>query len=84
MGMVMVMRNHDWSNPCLPLWVCTGGRNLARALSDDLDPSVNLTGEPVMEDLTFSLMDLSLSADPTPPPSKFLAYYSYLGGCINT
>ncbi|OLY81730.1 hypothetical protein AYI68_g4158 [Smittium mucronatum] len=37
------------------------------ALGDDLDPSVNLAGEPVIEDLTSSLMALSLSSGPNPP-----------------
>ncbi|OLY78648.1 hypothetical protein AYI68_g7296 [Smittium mucronatum] len=37
------------------------------ALGDELDPSVNLEGEPVMEYLTSSLMGLSLIADPNPP-----------------
>ncbi|OLY83502.1 hypothetical protein AYI68_g2354 [Smittium mucronatum] len=37
------------------------------ALGDDLDPSINLAGESVMEDLTSSLMGLSLSADPKSP-----------------
>ncbi|OLY79583.1 hypothetical protein AYI68_g6345 [Smittium mucronatum] len=38
----------------------------ALALDDDLDPPVILEGEPVMKDLTYYLMDLSLSADPNP------------------
>ncbi|OLY80254.1 hypothetical protein AYI68_g5652 [Smittium mucronatum] len=37
------------------------------ALGEDLDPSVNLAGEAVMEDLVSSLMGLSLSADPNSP-----------------
>ncbi|OLY79347.1 hypothetical protein AYI68_g6586, partial [Smittium mucronatum] len=37
------------------------------ALGDDLDPSVNLAGEPIMEDLVSSLLVLSLGADPKPP-----------------
>ncbi|OLY84687.1 hypothetical protein AYI68_g1140 [Smittium mucronatum] len=37
------------------------------ALGEGLDPSVNLAGEAVKDDLTSSLMDLSLSFDPNPP-----------------
>ncbi|OLY80054.1 hypothetical protein AYI68_g5859, partial [Smittium mucronatum] len=37
------------------------------ALGEDLDPSVNLAGEAVMEDLVSSLLELSLSSDPNPP-----------------
>ncbi|OLY85604.1 hypothetical protein AYI68_g198 [Smittium mucronatum] len=37
------------------------------ALGDDLDPSVNLAGEPIMEGLVSWLLGLSLSADPKPP-----------------
>ncbi|OLY81813.1 hypothetical protein AYI68_g4077, partial [Smittium mucronatum] len=39
----------------------------ALELSEDLDPSVNLAGEPVMEELVFSLMGLSLNSGPNPP-----------------
>ncbi|OLY85717.1 hypothetical protein AYI68_g85 [Smittium mucronatum] len=35
--------------------------------SEDLDPSVNLAGEPVMEELVSSLMVLSLNSGPNPP-----------------
>ncbi|OLY85167.1 hypothetical protein AYI68_g646 [Smittium mucronatum] len=35
-------------------------------LSEDLEPSVNLTGEPVMEDIVSSLLGISLSSDPNP------------------
>ncbi|OLY82842.1 hypothetical protein AYI68_g3029 [Smittium mucronatum] len=38
----------------------------AFALGDDLDPSVDLAGEAVMEDLTSSLTGLSLSTEPKP------------------
>ncbi|OLY79020.1 hypothetical protein AYI68_g6922 [Smittium mucronatum] len=37
------------------------------ALGDNLDPSINLVGDAVMEDLMSYLMGLSLSADPNPP-----------------
>ncbi|OLY85797.1 hypothetical protein AYI68_g6 [Smittium mucronatum] len=36
-------------------------------LSEDLDPSLNLEGEPVMEELVSSLMGLSLNSGPNPP-----------------
>ncbi|OLY80136.1 hypothetical protein AYI68_g5773 [Smittium mucronatum] len=52
------------------------------ALVEDLYPSVNLAGEQVMEDLTSSLMGLSLNAD-TNPTGNDLAYYSYRWGCTN-
>ncbi|OLY81148.1 hypothetical protein AYI68_g4749 [Smittium mucronatum] len=39
----------------------------ALKLSEDLDPSVNLAGEPVMEELVSSLLELSLSSDPKTP-----------------
>ncbi|OLY83638.1 hypothetical protein AYI68_g2213 [Smittium mucronatum] len=37
------------------------------ALGDDLDPSVNLAGEPVMENLVSSLLGLSLGSGPNFP-----------------
>ncbi|OLY79053.1 hypothetical protein AYI68_g6887, partial [Smittium mucronatum] len=39
----------------------------ALELSEDLDPSVNLAGEPVMEELVSYLMELSLNSCPNPP-----------------
>ncbi|OLY78020.1 hypothetical protein AYI68_g7939 [Smittium mucronatum] len=39
----------------------------ALELSEDLDPSVNLEGEPVMEELVSSLLELSLNSYPSPP-----------------
>ncbi|OLY84503.1 hypothetical protein AYI68_g1324 [Smittium mucronatum] len=36
-------------------------------LSEDLDSSVNLAGEPIMEELVSFLLGLSLSSDPNPP-----------------
>ncbi|OLY84036.1 hypothetical protein AYI68_g1808 [Smittium mucronatum] len=39
----------------------------ALELSGDLDPSVDLVGEPVMEELVSSLLELSLNSDPNPP-----------------
>ncbi|OLY81717.1 hypothetical protein AYI68_g4174 [Smittium mucronatum] len=39
----------------------------ALALSGDLDPSVNLAGEPIMEEPVSSLLELSLNSDPNPP-----------------
>ncbi|OLY84968.1 hypothetical protein AYI68_g856 [Smittium mucronatum] len=39
----------------------------ALELSGDLDPSVNLAGKPVMEDLVSSLLRLSLSSSTNPP-----------------
>ncbi|OLY79138.1 hypothetical protein AYI68_g6801 [Smittium mucronatum] len=39
----------------------------ALELSEDLDPSVSLTGEPVMEELVSSLMQVSLNSGPNPP-----------------
>ncbi|OLY84701.1 hypothetical protein AYI68_g1126 [Smittium mucronatum] len=39
----------------------------ALELSGDLDPSVDLAGEPVMEELVSSLLGLSLSSGPNPP-----------------
>ncbi|OLY84812.1 hypothetical protein AYI68_g1019 [Smittium mucronatum] len=41
----------------------------ALELSEDLDPSVNLAVERVMEELVSSLLGLSLSSDPNPPVS---------------
>ncbi|OLY77816.1 hypothetical protein AYI68_g8148 [Smittium mucronatum] len=38
----------------------------ALELSEDLDSSVNLAGEPVMEELVSSLMGLSLNSGPNP------------------
>ncbi|OLY80137.1 hypothetical protein AYI68_g5772 [Smittium mucronatum] len=55
----------------------------ALKLSGDLDPSVNLEGEAVMEELVSSLLGLSLSSR-SQPPGKALSYYSYRGGCTNT
>ncbi|OLY80229.1 hypothetical protein AYI68_g5678 [Smittium mucronatum] len=39
----------------------------ALELSEDLYPSVNLAGEPIMEELVYSLLELSLNSDPNPP-----------------
>ncbi|OLY78804.1 hypothetical protein AYI68_g7140, partial [Smittium mucronatum] len=39
----------------------------ALELSEDLEPSVNLAGEPIMEELVSSLLELSLNSDPNPP-----------------
>ncbi|OLY84706.1 hypothetical protein AYI68_g1121 [Smittium mucronatum] len=36
-------------------------------LSEDLNPSINLAGEPVVEDLVSSLLGLSLSSGRNPP-----------------
>ncbi|OLY85720.1 hypothetical protein AYI68_g88 [Smittium mucronatum] len=39
----------------------------ALELSGDLNPSVDLAGEPIMEELVSSLLGLSLSSGPNPP-----------------
>ncbi|OLY82961.1 hypothetical protein AYI68_g2909, partial [Smittium mucronatum] len=39
----------------------------ALELSEYLDPSVNLAGEPIMEELVSSLLEISLNSDPDPP-----------------
>ncbi|OLY79143.1 hypothetical protein AYI68_g6796, partial [Smittium mucronatum] len=38
----------------------------ALKISEDLDPSVNLAGEPMMEELVSSLLEPSLNFDPNP------------------
>ncbi|OLY80387.1 hypothetical protein AYI68_g5516 [Smittium mucronatum] len=48
------------------------------ALGYDLDPSVNLAVEPVMEDILYSLLGFSLSANPN-PPVKFSPIIPILG-----
>ncbi|OLY80122.1 hypothetical protein AYI68_g5788 [Smittium mucronatum] len=55
------------SYPCGDASVLSSSEVLV--LSNDLDPSVKFAGEPVMEDLTSSLVGLSLTADPNIPVS---------------
>ncbi|OLY78807.1 hypothetical protein AYI68_g7137, partial [Smittium mucronatum] len=55
--MGMVMRNHELvESGTAPYGFAPGG--------EDLDPSVNLAGEAVMEDIISTLMGLSLSVVP--------------------
>ncbi|OLY79844.1 hypothetical protein AYI68_g6074 [Smittium mucronatum] len=64
----MIKRDHElfesggysyWFAPEVDAW---------REVAEDRDnPSVNLAGEPVMEELVSSLLELSLSSDPNPP-----------------
>ncbi|OLY77831.1 hypothetical protein AYI68_g8139 [Smittium mucronatum] len=39
----------------------------ALEISEDLGPSVNLAGEPIIEELVSSLLELSSNSDPNPP-----------------
>ncbi|OLY85605.1 hypothetical protein AYI68_g199 [Smittium mucronatum] len=51
----------------------------ALELSEDLDPSVNLEGEPVMKDLLSSLLGLSLGSGSNPPCCKYREQWAKCG-----
>ncbi|OLY77841.1 hypothetical protein AYI68_g8126 [Smittium mucronatum] len=65
--MGMVMCNHNLVESCAYSYGFAPEISIdALKLSEDLDPSFNLAGEPVMEDLVSYFLGLSLSSSPNP------------------
>ncbi|OLY77797.1 hypothetical protein AYI68_g8167 [Smittium mucronatum] len=65
--MGMVTRNHELVAEDRESEASASVSMDALELSGDLDPSVDLAGEPVMEEPVYSLLGLSLSSGPNPP-----------------
>ncbi|OLY79754.1 hypothetical protein AYI68_g6167 [Smittium mucronatum] len=66
-AMGMVMRNHELVDSSDYPYGFSSEMEAWRELSEDLNPSVNFAGEPVMENLVSSFLGLSLSSGPNPP-----------------